>query len=358
MASEALSGFGVALNTDRVARLRTLLDTQEEKHLWDRAFDDAKGKASRQPLDGKIKVWRDFVAANPGNPHMTDAQNTLSDLEKELRAYRDRRFQEYFRRAEGRLRTGDYTKGYEALKKAREYATAAQTDRVEELTRQYNAPPEVQIVMDSRTVNWDTPVRFKYRATDKEGDSVRVVSWDFGDGTTGTGGTPVHTYDKWGGPQKERRYVVTLKATDGHTTVVAKKAIVVKRQDCVARDGRYCKYANGIVKDTSWGLEWKAGPDKNTNWDEARSWVQSLNIDGGGWRMPTMDELQRLYRKGTGSRNMTPLLETTGWFVWAGKTKGSSKAGSFTFHYGNRYWSYRYYSNHYRTFAVRSRSDG
>ena len=62
-------------------------------------------------------------------------------------------------------------------------------------------------------------------------------------------------------------------------------------------DDQYVAYANGIVKDTNTGLEWKAGPDKDTNWGEARSWVQSL---GGDWRMPTLDELEGLYKKGMG----------------------------------------------------------
>ena len=52
----------------------------------------------------------------------------------------------------------------------------------------------------------------------------------------------------------------------------------------IQRDGIYVAYANGIVKDTKTGLEWKAGPDRDTTWAEARSWVQSLNLDGGGWR--------------------------------------------------------------------------
>ena len=33
----------------------------------------------------------------------------------------------------------------------------------------------------------------------------------------------------------------------------------------IQRDGVYVAYANGIVRDTSTGLEWKAGPDKGTN---------------------------------------------------------------------------------------------
>jgi len=125
----------------------------------------------------------------------------------------------------------------------------------------------------------------------------------------------------------------------------------------IKRNGVYVAYANGIVKDTSTGLEWKVGPDKDMNWNEARSWVQSLNLDGGGWRMPTVRELEGLYKKGAGERNMTPLLETSGWWVWSGETVGSSRAKGFNFNLGRRYWFGRFSFN-VRAFAVRSRSDG
>ncbi len=130
----------------------------------------------------------------------------------------------------------------------------------------------------------------------------------------------------------------------------------------INRDGIYVAHANGIVKDTKTGLEWKAGPDKDTDWNEARSWVQSLNLDGGGWRMPTMDELAGLYQEGMGSHNLTSLLlNTTSKYlwVWSGETKGSTGAMDFTFNNGHRFWHYRGYSNYYlRAFAVRFRRDG
>ncbi len=125
----------------------------------------------------------------------------------------------------------------------------------------------------------------------------------------------------------------------------------------VGRDGVYVAYANGIVKDTKTGLEWKAGPDKDTDWNEARSWVQNLNLDGGGWRMPTTDELKTLYKKGAGFQNMTPLLKTTGSWVWSGEPKGSSFAWYFNFSKGDRDWYRRDASHTGRVFAVRSRSD-
>ena len=126
----------------------------------------------------------------------------------------------------------------------------------------------------------------------------------------------------------------------------------------VGRDDRFIAYANETVRDTKTGLKWKTGPDKDTTWNEAKSWVQSINLDGAGWRMPTMDELAALFQKGVGSRNMTPLLNTMGWWVWSGETKGSSDAGGFTFGRGDRYWISRDISNNSRAFAVRSRDDG
>jgi hypothetical protein len=92
----------------------------------------------------------------------------------------------------------------------------------------------------------------------------------------------------------------------------------------IGRDGHWIAYACGVVWDTKTGLEWVAGPDKDTNWDEAKDWVDNLNVAGGGWRMPTTDELKTLYVKGRGTRNMTPLLGTasfehTSFIAWSGE---------------------------------------
>jgi hypothetical protein len=124
------------------------------------------------------------------------------------------------------------------------------------------------------------------------------------------------------------------------------------------RGGVYIVYANGIVKDTSTGLEWVAGPDKNITWDEANSWVKHLNLSGGGWRMPSLDELESLYKKGAGPRNMTPLLKTKGWWVWSGETVGSREARSFAFGHGFKGYIFRGNSASERVFAVRSRGRG
>jgi hypothetical protein len=127
----------------------------------------------------------------------------------------------------------------------------------------------------------------------------------------------------------------------------------------VDRDGRFIAYSNGTVLDSKTGLEWIVGPDKKTTWSEAKSWVENFTVAGGGWRMPTREEIKTLFIEGAGTQNMTPLLKTNGWWVWSGETKGSSSAWGFDFSHGDaggdEGWGNRDHSNGARGFAVRSR---
>jgi hypothetical protein len=110
-----------------------------------------------------------------------------------------------------------------------------------------------------------------------------------------------------------------------------------------------------VYYDKNTSLEWHAGPDQDTTWNEAKECVEKLNVAGGGWRMPTINELKSLYQNGVGTRNMTPLLKTTGWLVWSGETKDSSSAWGFNFYKGHEDWNNRNFSDYRRGFAVRSR---
>ena len=131
-------------------------------------------------------------------------------------------------------------------------------------------------------------------------------------------------------------------------------SICLSAQD-IASYGRFVAYDNGIVLDTKAGLEWYAGPDKDTKWHEAKRWVESLNIAGGGWRMPTIKELKTLYQEGTGTHNMTTLLKTTGGYVWSGEIKkGSPSAQGFLFDSTDEHWGFPSVFDK-RGFAVRSR---
>ena len=74
--------------------------------------------------------------------------------------------------------------------------------------------------------------------------------------------------------------------------------------------------------------------------------------------MPTMNELEGLYKEGKGNRNTTPLLKTTGWSVWSGETSGVNNAWRLDFFDGDGYMFGHTFQNNLRAFAVRSRSGG
>jgi len=152
--------------------------------------------------------------------------------------------------------------------------------------------------------------------------------------------------------EKERLEVASVPTKPSHTAPAS-----YANGAEVSRDGVYIAYANGVVRDTKTGFEWVAGPDRDMTWDEANQWVQSLNIAGGGWRMPTLDELESLYKKGLGNRNMTLLLKNTAWYVWSVETQDSSSAWTFSFEHGYMTWDARNFHRGERAFAVRSRSD-
>lgn len=78
--------------------------------------------------------------------------------------------------------------------------------------------------------------------------------------------------------------------------------------------------SDGVIADTITGLQWRVGPDSDTDWFAAQDWVNSL---GGSWRMPTMDELQALYEAGITGGNWGP-FENTQDYVWSKDTDGSS----------------------------------
>jgi hypothetical protein len=126
----------------------------------------------------------------------------------------------------------------------------------------------------------------------------------------------------------------------------------------IAKYDQFIIYENGIVYDEKTKFEWLAGPDKDTTWNEAKNWVESLTtFAGGGWRMPTIVELNRsLYKKG-GQETYDMLryvFKTSGSFAWSGETKGPSRAWAIWF-YHDKYHRDREDSDSVRAFAVRSR---
>jgi hypothetical protein len=80
----------------------------------------------------------------------------------------------------------------------------------------------------------------------------------------------------------------------------------------IGREGLYIAHAKGVVRDTNTGFERVAGPDREMSWKEAKEWVESLYVGGGGGRMPMANELKTPYQRGKETRKLTSLLNMTG----------------------------------------------
>jgi hypothetical protein len=127
-----------------------------------------------------------------------------------------------------------------------------------------------------------------------------------------------------------------------------------RKIDVIKSEDRYVALEKDIVLDRLTNLEWVAGWDGDITWERAKAWVDNLDVDGGGWRMPTRAEVRTLYKEGLGERNMTPLLKTTGWWVWTGNvSEGGPEVGIFEFIQGHKGWSDPDNTINKRAFAVR-----
>lgn len=57
---------------------------------------------------------------------------------------------------------------------------------------------------------------------------------------------------------------------------------------------RFLRRANGVIEDHARGLEWFAEFGTTFNWDDVNLSPNADRIDGGGWRLPSLEELRSL----------------------------------------------------------------
>ncbi len=53
-------------------------------------------------------------------------------------------------------------------------------------------------------------------------------------------------------------------------------------------------------------------PNPDNNFHEAKAWVESLTVAGGGWRLPTMAELKAIYQKDASAYQHGPAISGQG----------------------------------------------
>jgi len=133
-------------------------------------------------------------------------------------------------------------------------------------------------------------------------------------------------------------------------SLTANKPVEIDKlnQNKVEENGRFRKLDCGSIIDTKNNLEWFVGPDETMTFDEAKSWIKSLNTCGTNWWMPTIAQLSTLYEPnktaGTGffvgskhwPAHIDPIFSGIGNGSWAWSTEeiNGSTAKSYNLNQG------------------------
>jgi len=122
------------------------------------------------------------------------------------------------------------------------------------------------------------------------------------------------------------------------------------------RDQRFIKDESGVIYDKLTGLEWVVGPDQDTSWNTANSWVKNLKISGKSWRLPSPYELTDLYILDSDGYKKVPTLMGDYQWVWSDDIRRNIDAICVMF-FGNGGSTINTIdqSNSRRAFAVRTR---
>lgn len=128
--------------------------------------------------------------------------------------------------------------------------------------------------------------------------------------------------------------------------------------------GRWVQKELGVLEDSFAGLQWSQRDSLgDTNWEQARAFCANLKMDGGGWRLPTSQELSMLYGRegptpcgceGELQCKVSPKFYLTGVWFWTGdQGEDSSKAYGISFCNGRGHFSSVSNSTFNRALCVR-----
>ena len=110
--------------------------------------------------------------------------------------------------------------------------------------------------------------------------------------------------------------------------------------DCIRRcRARATKlFEDSIVRDPP--LMWTRTDNlEDVNWTQANQYCQDLTLgDYSDWRLPTIEELEKLYDPKSGTRfNIRKPFRLTSYCVWSSTKEGSDSAWDFDFGGGERF---------------------
>ena len=108
-----------------------------------------------------------------------------------------------------------------------------------------------------------------------------------------------------------------------------------------------------VVKDNVTGLEWQDDVDSvSKNWEGAKSYCSTLSLDHGGWRLPTIEELETLVDDGRYNPSVTEgvFQHISSSYYWSSTTyaNNTNYAWVVYFYYGGSYSGAKTYGRYVR----------
>lgn len=111
-------------------------------------------------------------------------------------------------------------------------------------------------------------------------------------------------------------------------------------------DDRFSTVTRGVLRDADTGLQWTANDSRfSVTWNDAKEYCTGLQIAGGGWRLPSVVELQQIYDpsfegvvcSSSGSKcHVSSLFHLTSYWFWSSTKSGSGGAWLVNLGNGNR----------------------
>lgn len=136
--------------------------------------------------------------------------------------------------------------------------------------------------------------------------------------------------------------------------------------DAHADDGRWKVVKPGVVADTFTEVQWTQRDNLGViTWHDARAHCANLALDGGGWQLPTMNELSQLYSGAQGNKVACanwqctapkPFYLTGSWLWSSEQGNSSSEAWGVSLDSGGRFSNHVSDSGGNRALCVRRRS--
>jgi len=152
--------------------------------------------------------------------------------------------------------------------------------------------------------------------------------------------------------------------------IMAVAALVLPAMATAVEDsGRWVLKEKGVIVDTFTDLQWTQRDNLyDINWPDAKAYCEALPLAGGGWRLPTIQELSQVYTAGRDGTTpcgdytckVSPKFYLTSVWFWSNEltatSDGSSGARGILLSDGDRDVGPLSGSNVTRALCVRRRS--